>query len=209
MNATEKHIALMQNQLGLDNFNQNISTDRQIELLKFNWGMRALIQKLKLEWRTELPHPAIHSSTILNHLELAMMYLFVSGETTGLFDTGDRKEINMISQARIEYVSGHIDNCQEVIVRISQIEGPILLCTDPRRIRYLTRLYDGGKRVWIEILGNWIIFARDLMDNLDPGEGYGIWELRMKLTENKRKLERDIGEEVPAYPGQEIQRKEC
>ncbi|APA07484.1 predicted protein [Sclerotinia sclerotiorum 1980 UF-70] len=198
-----------------------------------NRGMRALVQKLKLEWRTELPHPAIHFSTILNHLELATMYLFVPDETTGLFDTEDQKEINLISQARIEYTSGHIDNCQEVIASISKNEdqssyaltcaGLLKLACDVRsrervwnsvdygittqfsaRIRYLTRLCDGGKRVWIELLGNWIIFARDLMDNSDPGEGYGIWKLRMKVIEGKRKLERDIGEEAPPYPGQDI-----
>ncbi|KAJ8059478.1 hypothetical protein OCU04_011139 [Sclerotinia nivalis] len=223
MKATEKHIALMQNQLRLDNLNQSISTDRRIDLLKFNRGMRALIQKLTLEWKIQLSHPAIHFSTILNYLELAMMYLFVPDETTGLIDAEDRKEINVISQARIEYISGHIDNCQEIIVWIGQNEGQSsypLICTGllklacglrsrervwnsvdyeivrqySARIRYLTLLYDGGKRVWIELLGNWIRFARDLMDNLDPGGRYDIWELRMKVTK-KRKRERDIGED--------------
>ncbi|KAF7874348.1 hypothetical protein EAF04_003020 [Stromatinia cepivora] len=230
MKATEKHIALMQNQLRLDRLNQNISTDRRIDLLKFNRGMRALIQKLKLAWKTELSHPAIHFSTILNHLELAMMYLFVPDTTTGLIDTEDRKEINVISQARIEYISGHIDNCQEMIAWIGQNEGQssyVLTCTGLMklacgfrslervwnnvdydmarqcfaRIRYLTRLYDGGERVWIELLGNWIRFARDLVNNLDPGGRYGIWELRMKVIEKKRKFERDIGEEAPPYLG--------
>ncbi|KAI9643851.1 hypothetical protein NHQ30_007202 [Ciborinia camelliae] len=242
MKATEKHIALMQNQLRIDELNQTISTDRRIDLLKFNRGMRALVQKLKLEWRIEQSHPAIHFSTILNHLESAMTYLLVPDKLTGLIDTEDEKEISAISEARMEYISGHIEKCQETIASIHRIPGQSsytltcagllkLACAFENqqrvgddalyqmtrryfaRIRYLTRLYDGGKREWIELLGHWIRFARDLVNHLDPGgkDEYGIKELTMEdtgtgtgtVTEKKRKFERDMGEEAPPYLGQE------
>ncbi|TGO91491.1 hypothetical protein BPOR_0026g00150 [Botrytis porri] len=232
MKATEKHISLMQNQLRIDELNSNISADRRIDLLKFNRGMRALIHKVKLEWQIELCHPVIRLNTILNHLEMALMYIFVPDQLTQLIDTEDQKEINMISEAGIEFISGDVESCQETISRIHQNPGTSsyaitcaglldLACAfesgrrvwDDKqykltqryfaRIRYLARLYDGGKREWIELLGHWIRFARDLVNSLDYGGMHGTGTITIS-TRKKRKFTRDMGEDAPPYTQEEI-----
>ncbi|TEY46333.1 hypothetical protein BOTCAL_0316g00140 [Botryotinia calthae] len=231
MKATEKHISLMQNQLRIDELNRTISADRRIDLLKFNRGMRALIHRVKLEWQIELSHPVIHLSTILNHLEMALMYILVPDQLTQLVDTEDHREINVISQARTEFISGDVGTCQETISRIHQnpgtssyaitcagvldlacaFESGRRVCDDTQyelakryfaRIRYLTGLYDGGKRKWIELLGSWIKFTRDLVNSLDSGGMHGIGVLTMS-TRKKRKLAKDAGEDAPPYRHQE------
>ncbi|TGO52549.1 hypothetical protein BCON_0139g00150 [Botryotinia convoluta] len=232
MKATEKHISLMQNQLRIDELNRTISADRRIDLLKFNRGMRALIHRVKLEWQIELSHPVIRLSNILNHLEMALMYILVPDQLTQLTDTEDQKEINMVSQAGIEFISGDVGSCQETISGIHQNPGTSsyaitcaglldLACAfasgrrlwdDTQykltqryfaRIRYLTRLYDGGKREWIELLGHWMKFAKDLVNSLDYGGMHGIGMITMS-TRKKRKIARDMGEDAPPYTQEEI-----
>ncbi|KAM0159349.1 hypothetical protein ACHAPG_003601 [Botrytis cinerea] len=231
MKATEKHISLMQNQLRIDELNRSISSDRRIDLLKFNRGMRALIHRVKLEWQIERSDPVIHLSTILNHLEMALMYILVPDQLTQLVDTEDHREINVISQARTEFISGDVASCQETISRIHQNLGTSsyaitcagvldLACAfecghqiwdDTQyelakryfaRIRYLIGLYDGGKRKWIELLGSWMKFTRDLLNSLDSGVMHGIGVLTMS-TRKKRKFAKDIGEDAPPYRHQE------
>ncbi|KAF7911867.1 uncharacterized protein EAE98_011810 [Botrytis deweyae] len=232
MKATENHVSLMQNQLRIDELNHTISADRRIDLLKFNRGMRALIHRVKLEWQIELSHPVIRLSTILNHLEMALMYILVPDQLTQLIDTEDQKEINVISQARIEFISGNVESCQETISGIHQNPGTSsyaitcagllnLACAfasgrrvwdDAQnkltqryfaRIRYLTRLYDGGKREWIELLGHWIKFAKDLGRSLDYGGMHGIGMVTMS-TRKKRNIARDMGEDAPPYTQEDI-----
>ncbi|KAF7883729.1 uncharacterized protein EAF02_005649 [Botrytis sinoallii] len=232
MKATEKHVSLMQNQLRIDELNHTISADRRIDPLKFNRGMRALIHRVKLEWQIELSHPVIRLSNILNHLEMALMYILVPDQLTQLIDTEDQKEINVISQAHIEFISGNVESCQETISGIHQNPGTSsyaitcagllnLACAfasgrrvwdDAQykltqryfaRIRYLTRLYDGGKREWIELLGHWIKFAKDLVSSLDYGGMHGIGMITMS-TRKKRNIARDMGEDAPPYTQEDI-----
>ncbi|KAF7953342.1 hypothetical protein EAE96_006553 [Botrytis aclada] len=232
MKATEKHISLMQNQLRIDELNHTLSADRRIDLLKFNRGMRALIHRVKLEWQIELSHSFIRLSTILNHLEMALMYILVPDQLTQLTDTEDQKEINMISQAGIEFTSGDVGSCQETISGIHQNPGTSsyaitcaglldLACAfasgrrvwdDTQykltqryfaRIGYLIRLYDGGKREWIELLGHWMKFAKDLVNSLDDGGMHGIGMITTS-SRKKRKIVRDMGEDAPPYTQEEI-----
>ncbi|KAF5874816.1 uncharacterized protein Bfra_003265 [Botrytis fragariae] len=220
LKATEKHISLMQNQLRIDELNRTISADRRIDLLKFNRGMRALIHRVKLEWQIELSHPVIRLSAVLNHLEMALMYILVPDQLTQLTDTEDQKEINIISQAGIEFISGDVGSCQETISEIHKNPGhpPCDFASGRRawddtqqkltqryfaRIRYLTRLYDGGKREWIELLGHWMKFAKDLVNDLDYGGMHGIGMITMS-TRKKRKIARDMGEDAPPYTQEEI-----